>query len=193
MRRLMFALLLILSHLVIPFGCRKQTPPPVPEQPGAEKSEATQADEVRIYEYDYEWDLEGLSENHFIVLESYGDSVSGRYYGTSDDFDDFREGYAPGFFVATMDSLTIVDSRIHFSLRVIREILFSRPIDLRFTSAAQARAAGYSLWLETFPEYELCRTRQSYSGTYSPKRIEIQLPDEKRVFEPIEQLAHRTP
>ena len=195
MKRILVSVLFViaLSNFVIwlGLGCGgKDTEPQSRQQLPAESAPPQVAD-VRVYEFDYEWDLEGLSENHFIVLESLNDSLSGRYYGTSDDFDDFREGYSPGFFVASMDSLLFADGKIEFSLRVIRGTLFNTPVDFRFTSAAQAHAAGYQPWLASFPEYELSRTSRHYSGTYTSDRIELQMPEEKRVFKRKEQLARQ--
>jgi len=195
MKYLPIAAALIVSLSVV-LSCRQQqqqTPSPVSDETSAAQTNKPRPDRVRIYEYDYEWDLQDLSENHFIVLEFYADSTAGRYYGTSDDFDDFREGYFPGFFVASMDSLAIRDGQIRFSLRVIREILFSKPIDLRLTTAVQARAAGWPVWLESFPEYELSRTRRTYTGLFRDDRIEIRLPDETRLFAEKQQLAQQTP
>ncbi len=195
MKYLPIAAALIVSLSVV-LSCRQQqqqTPYPVSDETSAAQTNKPRPDRVRIYEYDYEWDLQGLSENHFIVLEFFVDSAAGRYYGTSDDFDDFREGYFPGFFVAAMDSLTIRDGQIGFSLRVIRETLFNKPIDLRLTTAAQARAAGWPVWLESFPEYELSRTQRTYTGLFRDDRIEIRLPDETRIFVEKHQLAQQTP
>ena len=84
--------------------------------PASHESEAAQPDSVLTYEYVYPYNTEDLVENHYIELRMRGDSVTGRYYGTTDDFDSAREGYLPGFFVTTMNDLRIVDGAISFSL-----------------------------------------------------------------------------
>lgn len=71
---------------------------------------------VGIYEYVYPDNTQDLIENHFIVLTKNGEKISGLYYGTSDEFDDAREGYLPGFFVSPMDNLQINGETIRFVL-----------------------------------------------------------------------------
>ncbi|CAL2060521.1 hypothetical protein [Tenacibaculum sp. 190524A05c] len=75
------------------------------------------------YEYVYEHNT-NINENHYIKLKN----DTGTYFGTSDDFDDAREGYYVGFFRAKMDSLKISRTNISFSLYVNDSIFFDKPV-----------------------------------------------------------------
>jgi len=77
-----------------------------------------------IYEYVYEHNTEDLTENHY--LEFKGENAF--YFGTTDDFDDAREGYNPGFFMAQVDDMELDINNISFSLTVSDSILFKKPI-----------------------------------------------------------------
>ena len=75
------------------------------------------------YEYHYEHNTD-INENHYIKFKN----DTGTYFGTSDDFDDAREGYHVGFFRANMDSLKISRTNISFSLYVNDSMFFDEPI-----------------------------------------------------------------
>src|SRR5574343_439635 len=67
---------------------------------------------VGIYEFEYPYNTENLNENHNIVLVYENGILSGKYYGTSDEFDEAREGYYTGYFVADMNNLRIENDAI---------------------------------------------------------------------------------
>lgn len=81
-----------------------------------------------IYEYKYEYNTKNLIENHFIKLEEINGKISGIYYGTSDDFDEAREGYLPGFFKANMLDIIISGSTINFKVKVNSTDVFLKAI-----------------------------------------------------------------
>lgn len=81
-----------------------------------------------VYEYVYEYNTEDLIENHYIELIDSVGKITGYYYGTSDDFDDAREGYLPGYFSAKMKNLIITDSTMSFEIEVKDTKFFTRPI-----------------------------------------------------------------
>jgi len=67
---------------------------------------------IGVYEYIYEHNTENLIENHYI--EFLTDKAI--YYGTSDDFDNAREGYYPGFFSTEIIDLKTDKNQIEFTL-----------------------------------------------------------------------------
>ena len=81
-----------------------------------------------VYEYVYEHNTENLTENHYIELFSNKTEINGLYYGTSDDFDEAREGYLPGFFSAKIKNLKITETTISFDVKVKDTDFFTNPI-----------------------------------------------------------------
>ncbi|MFT7036073.1 MAG: hypothetical protein ACJA2S_004600 [Cyclobacteriaceae bacterium] len=77
-----------------------------------------------VYEYIYEHNTADLIENHYIEFEN----GNGFYYGTSDDFDQAREGYYPGFFMAQINKLEIDGNKMLFSLSVNDSMFYKKPI-----------------------------------------------------------------
>ncbi|TPN88874.1 hypothetical protein [Aquimarina algicola] len=77
-----------------------------------------------IYQYVYEHNTKYLIENHYLEFKN-GNAF---YYGTSDDFDEVREGYHPGFFKTQIDKIDIGEDTISFSLHVNDSIFYKKPI-----------------------------------------------------------------
>jgi hypothetical protein len=77
-----------------------------------------------VYEYIYEHNTADLIENHYIEFEN-GKSF---YYGTSDDFDQAREGYYPGFFMAQINKIEMDGNKILFSLTVNDSMFNKKPV-----------------------------------------------------------------
>lgn len=70
-----------------------------------------------IYEYVYKYNTETLKENHYIKISGSNGKYIGYYYGTSDDFDNAREGYLPGFYSQKMINLQITGNKISFEIQ----------------------------------------------------------------------------
>lgn len=83
-----------------------------------------------VYEYVYEHNTEDMVENHYLEFKN----NKAFYYGTSDDFDEAREGYYPGFFVAQIENLVLNENIISFNLKVSDSIFYKQP----FTPLYQA-------------------------------------------------------
>ncbi|MFG1691627.1 hypothetical protein ACGF5M_05695 [Gemmatimonadota bacterium] len=132
------------------------------------------------YEYVYEYNTPTLIENQYIVLEVADGGLRGWYYGTTDDFDMGREGYLPGFFVATMEDLSVVGESLAFTLRVSSEECFSKPVALEYRDPGQLPTDEYQRWIQTIP-----MEPRAYRGTITPDRIEMSVDGRPRSFSKI--------
>jgi hypothetical protein len=125
-----------------------------------------------IYEYKYEYNTKELTENHFIKLEEVNGKISGIYYGTSDDFDEAREDYLPGFFKANMLDIIITGSIINFKVRVNSSDIFVKAIT-PFNNPKNNKQ--WTIRLNYFERY--------YFGKISDNKIIIETKDfDKRIF-----------
>jgi hypothetical protein len=104
-----------------------------------------------VFEYVYPGNTSELIENHFIVFATVDNKLKGYYYGTSDEFDEAREGYLPAFFVAKMDNLIISGDTIRFILKVDNSEFLTKAVDLKYVSTKDAIDAGYKNWENKIP------------------------------------------
>lgn len=81
-----------------------------------------------IYEYVYEHNTKDLIENHYLEFRNENGKIEGTYYGTSDDFDEAREGYLPGFFSARMKNLVVQGPSISFEIEITDADMFNEPV-----------------------------------------------------------------
>jgi hypothetical protein len=102
---------------------------------------------IGIYEYVNTYSTE---QNNYIVLKKENDKIIGFYYGTTDEFDEAREGYLPAFFVASMNKLEINKNTITFVLNVNNSDFLTKPINLEITSTQKAIELGYKNWENFF-------------------------------------------
>ncbi len=109
------------------------------------KQNTTRLDRL-IGMYEYKYDPESSEENHYILIEKKEDRYEGRYYGTSDEFDEGREGYLPGYFVADMKDLKITNTDISFTLNVPNEKILNKKLSLKIKSFDEAVSMGYENW-----------------------------------------------
>lgn len=134
------------------YAIQETTPVPLYDTVGMRNREGT-------YEYVYPDNTEDLIENHYIKLILEPESLIGKYYGTTDEFDEAREGYLPGFFVADLYDLQIQDDSIKFVILCSDEDFFTKPIDLKIQNSDEARKQGYVTW-----DVKLRTNMKKYSG-----------------------------
>jgi hypothetical protein len=77
-----------------------------------------------VYEYVYKHNTEDLIENHYLEFKE----GMAFYYGTSDDFDEAREGYYPGFFITQINNLELNGENLTFNVIVSDSIFYKQPI-----------------------------------------------------------------
>jgi len=120
------------------------------------------------YRYEYPDNTPTLNENHYIVLEqSEQEGLIGTYYGTTDEFEEAREGYYPGFFVAKMDSLRIDKDTINFVIKVSNRDFFKRPVPLQIKTPMEAHKKNLQVW----DVAKLTCTSKRYKGLISKKKL----------------------
>ena len=160
---------------------------PESERSIAPGDEAAQTPESRIgqyagtYRYDYEYDTGEQNEDHYIVLGDLNGELAGWYYGTSDDFDEAREGYAPGYYVTDMRDMMIRDGAISFRIELDDGEVFQKPVDLRYRSSVDVRLDDNPLW-----ENELRERENTFSGAITGTEIRLETGTGERVFTKID-------
>lgn len=99
------------------------------------------------YEYVYPNNSLDFIQNHFIVLTKNDNATySGRYYGTSDLFDEDPGEYLPGFFVLPMENILIEEEKLSFDLSSGVSDFFNEPVYLSSFSSADAASSGLTEW-----------------------------------------------
>lgn len=82
-----------------------------------------------------------MYEDQYLVIEQdENGKLSGYYYGTTDDFDDVREGYRVGFFVSKVEDLVANEHVVEFKVNVNTANAFSSPVPLTARSLYEAAA-----------------------------------------------------
>jgi hypothetical protein len=92
-------------------------------------------------------DFEGFSwEEKNVDGETVQKTLTGLLYGTTDLFDDAREGYAPGFFVANCMIEPYESNSLRLSLKLEEANILESPIRFPVKSAEEALAKGNKKW-----------------------------------------------
>ncbi|TCO68057.1 hypothetical protein [Marinisporobacter balticus] len=134
------------------------------------------------YDYDYETDSKDLIEDHYIVLEIVNEKLQGRYYGTSDEFDEVREGYYPAFFVADMKKLKILDNEITFSIEIKESDLFSKAINTKYKTGEEISLKENPRWVNAHMIEGNKQNPRNYKGRIVGEEILLEVEYGPRVF-----------
>lgn len=129
---------------------------------------------IGVYKYQ---DKNNSNEDQYIVLENLNGKLEGRYYGTSDDFDEAREGYYPGFFVSNMRDLQIKDNTINYNIQLQDSDVFAKPIDLIYKSSKEISLEKNSKW-----DVRIRRHTCEYNGKIVNGEIQLEVDFGPRVF-----------
>lgn len=81
-------------------------------------------------------------ENGEVVEET----LAGLLYGNTDLFQDVREGYAPGFFVANIQVEPFENNELKVSIDGDSSAIFENPLPFSIKSTKEALAKGYKIW-----------------------------------------------
>lgn len=123
----------------------------------------------------YRWQYPYVSrppEDQFIVWDTV--ARQGWYYGTTDEFDQAREGYVPGFFVAAMKELQLNGDSISFVVAK-PTLFFMQPVPRSVRDAATHKAARWS-------GARLDSAMTKYRGIMSRDSVVLGTGRDRRVF-----------
>lgn len=80
-----------------------------------------------------------MYEDQYLIVEQCPNGgLTAVYYGTTDDFDDAREGYLPGFFVSKAEKITVSNVSVDFTVNVNTTNIFAAPVPLTIRSVYEA-------------------------------------------------------
>jgi hypothetical protein len=96
--------------------------------------------------YSMSSDEKSYADDVYLVLKQYKDSVTGYFYGTTDEFSQERDSFKCGYFVLPMEDLNITAGKIHFVLEPKRSDFFTRPIPHNILSSDEAVQNGFVQW-----------------------------------------------
>lgn len=101
----------------------------------ADEFKVSKPDSIVYYHYAYEEPVRQPDEDEFIALRYYPKSVDLVFWGTTDEFDEAREGYLPGFFVLNHKNLTQKEDTLSCTLSIKNELIFEKPVPVSYASS----------------------------------------------------------
>lgn len=89
---------------------------------------ASEPDSIVYYHYAYEEPVRQPAEDEIIALRYHQKAVDLVFWGTTDEFDEAREGYLPGFFVLNGEDLVQKGDTLSFTLSIKGKKVFEKPV-----------------------------------------------------------------
>ena len=114
-----------------------------------------------IYEGIYKYSDEYSDAPAYLVISGTGSKLSGEFYASSDEFDDAREGYEPGFFQAKLQNIRPNENGFAFDIKPDK--FFVKPL------SPLARQTDFSVWTTVSMNIK----SKTYQAVYSGSRITL--------------------
>lgn len=187
-----FIIFVLVVGCIFASGCGRAAENPSKASEVTVEENETSASLEGIYKYDYEYDTEASVEDHYIVLEINDRGLEGRYYGTSDDFDEAREGYHPGFYVSDMQNLQINDNEITFSIELHEKDMFSNPVDLKYKDSEEVPLSENPQWVNSQIVEAPGKNPRGYKGEIVDGKLSLYMKNGQRVFTKLDDKQHTT-
>jgi hypothetical protein len=130
-----------------------------------------------IYEFAYPYNTDDLIENHYIAFRKTGENVEGWYYGTSDEFDEAREGYLPGFFVSKIQDLETKGDSLLFKVLTGYNKCYSKALPIGYVVSSEILKTNEIWQPDNKKNYTL-----DYSGKLTGLKITMAVNGNTRVF-----------
>jgi hypothetical protein len=128
------------------------------------------------YKWTYSHNTKNLKEDHYLVLLNNGNKLYGLYFGTTDDFDEAREGYLPGFYLSEINNIIINDKNIEFNVTLNSNNIFTEEIPRGTISVNQIKLDKW----DTVINFD--RTKIYYKGKIESNRLMLIIDGNERIF-----------
>lgn len=127
----------------------------------------------------YYCEHEEANEALVLMVVQKGDSLSGYFRGTTDFFDEAREGYYPGYFCLPLQNLKMENNIISFVLNSQNYRFLNRPIEIAIEDSEKRVPEGYGEWLQISKYFW---KTVAFVGTYTDNGIILNSSGSKYVF-----------
>lgn len=118
-----------------------------------------------------------MNENQYIAFKYEGDSLNAWYFGTSDEFDEAREGYLPGYFVSQINDLTTKEDSIFFSISTGYSQCYFQRFPIGFIDTTKLNKQ-YEKWSGVYGEDQIIE----YSGILDGLKLYVKMAGETRTY-----------
>lgn len=110
-----------------------------------------------------------LKEDHYMIFQKGAQGLTGTYFGTTDDFDQAREGYLPGFFKANINNIELKNDSISFELTLNEDRIYQEPV---YSDATGKESLRLEKW-----DIGLVLTKRQYVGFFKDEKLQFDIED----------------